>query len=114
MIRKKIYLSLFVSLLLLVGFDFSLFNDLAYGKGDEGGGKDEGGDKDEGGGKDKINDGKNDDEDISLDELFGSDEDEDKDAKDKDAKDKDAKDKDAKDKKNDVPFKLPFIAVPFP
>ena len=92
MIRKKLYLSLLVSLLLLVGFDFSLFNDLAYGKGDEGGGKDE------------INNGKNDDEDISLDELFGSDEDE----------DKDAKDKDAKDKKKDVPFKLPFIAVPFP
>jgi len=93
LIRKKLYLSLLVSLLLLVGFDFSLFNDLAYGR-------------DEGGGKDEINDGKNDDEDISLDELFGSDEDKDK--------DKGAKDKDAKDKKNDVPFKLPFIAVPFP
>ncbi|MGZ5470256.1 MAG: hypothetical protein ACXWFC_03500 [Nitrososphaeraceae archaeon] len=94
MFRKEIYLPFLLSILLFLSIDISFYNYIVLGKEDDS--------------KDNVKEEKEEDfEDISLDELF-----EDNNADDN----RDSKDnvKDEKEEEDEVPFLLPFNAVPFP
>ena len=94
MFRKEIYLPFLLSILLFLSIDISFYNYIVLGKEDDS--------------KDNVKEEKEEDfEDISLDELF-----EDNNADDN----RDSKDnvKEEKEEEDEVPFLLPFNAVPFP
>ncbi|MFB5600663.1 MAG: hypothetical protein ACE5SW_10600, partial [Nitrososphaeraceae archaeon] len=75
MLRKKIYLSFLVSLLLLVGVNFSTYDNLVYGKDDGGSSdKEKAKDDDDGGSSDKEK-AKDDDDGGSSDKEKAKDDD---------------------------------------
>jgi hypothetical protein len=134
LIRKEIYLSFLLSILLFVSIDILSYNHIVLGKEDskddnkrEGGGREEAEEdedskddnKREGGGREEAEedeDSKDDNkregggreeaeeaedfEDITIKELFDD--------------DNEDNIKEEKEEEDDVPFRLPFRAVPFP
>ena len=110
MLRKEIYLSFLLSILLLLSIDISFYNHVVLGKQDS---KEDGGDDNERSGdngdsreddNERSGDEAEDFDDISINELFGDN---------NDNSNKEENDEDT-DKENDTPFILPFKAVPFP
>jgi len=124
LLRKEIYLSFLLSILLLLSIDISFYNHVVLGKQDskEDGGDDnersedeaedfedtslkelfdDNGDSKDGGGNDneRSGDEAEDFDDISINELFGD--------------NNDNSNKEENDEENDTPFILPFKAVPF-
>ncbi len=115
MFRKEVYIPFLLSILLFLSIDISSHNYIVLGKEDDGNDnvKDEEEEKsDDRDSDDNVKDEKDEDfEDISLDELFddnNSDDDRDSDDNVKDEKDEE------KEEEDEVPFILPFNAVPFP
>ncbi len=136
LIRKEIYLSFLLSILLFVSINILSYNHIVLGKGDskEGGEREEAEEKgdskddnrreEEGGGEreeaEEKGDSKDDNrreeegggereeaedfEDITIEELFDDDNED-------NIKEENNKEKEEED---DVPFRLPFRAVPFP
>ncbi|MGZ5550009.1 MAG: hypothetical protein ACXW07_04400 [Nitrososphaeraceae archaeon] len=111
MFRKEIYLPFLLSILLFLSIDISFYNYIVLGKEDDSKDnvKEEKEERDDNrDSKDNVKEEKEEDfEDISLDELF-----EDNNADDN----RDSKDnvKEEKEEEDEVPFLLPFNAVPFP
>jgi hypothetical protein len=114
LIRKEIYLSFLLSILLFVSIDILSYNHIVLGKEDsnddnkrEGGGREEveenedskDDNKREGGGREEVEETE-DFEDITIKDLFDNDNEENI--------------KEEKEEEDDVPFRLPFRAVPFP
>jgi Ca-activated chloride channel homolog len=136
LLRKEIYLPFLLSILLFITIDSSFYNYIALGKensenDNEGGGESEERDNkensendNEGGGESEERDNKEnsendnegggeseaeeDFEDMSLNELFDDDSNGDDNTREEKEGDKE------KEEKEDVPFILPFRAVPFP
>jgi len=134
--RKEVYISFLLSILLFLSIDISSHNYIVLGKEDdsednvkdekeeksddrdsEDNVKDEKEEKsDDRDSEDNVKDEKDEDfEDISLDELFDDNNaDDDRDSEDN-VKDEKEEEKDEKEEeKDEVPFILPFNAVPFP
>jgi hypothetical protein len=113
LLRKEIYLSFLLSILLFVSIDILSYNYIVLGKEDS---KDDSSRREEGGEEAEDNEGSKDDssrreeggeedfEDRSLKELFDDDNDD----------NNDDNIKEEKEEEDDVPFRLPFRAVPFP
>jgi hypothetical protein len=114
--RKEIYIPFLLSILLFLSIDISSHNYIALGKEDDSDDnvKDEKEEKsDDRDSDDNVKDEKDEDfEDISLDELFDDNNADD----DRDSEDnvKDEKEEEKDEKEEEVPFILPFNAVPFP
>jgi hypothetical protein len=115
--RKEIYLPFLLSILLFLSIDISFYNYIALGKEDDSKdnvkeeGKEEGDDNRDN--KDNVKEeGKEENfDDISLDGLFeDNNADDNRDNKDN-VKEEGKEEKEAED---EVPFLLPFNAVPFP
>ena len=134
MFRKEIYISFLLSILLFLSIDISSHNYIVLGKEDdsednvkdekeeksddrdsEDNVKDEKEEKsDDRDSEDNVKDEKDEDfEDISLDELFDDNNADDRDSEDN-VKDEKEEEKDEKEEEDEVPFILPFNAVPFP
>jgi hypothetical protein len=117
--RKEVYIPFLLSILLFLSIDISSYNYMVLGKEDdsEDNVKDEKEEKsDDRDSEDNVKDEKDEDfEDISLDELFDDNNaDDDRDSEDN-VKDEKEEEKDEKEEeKDEVPFILPFNAVPFP
>ena len=94
LIRKEIYLSFLLSILLFVSIDILSYNHIVLGKEDS---NDD--NKREGGGREEVEETE-DFEDITIKDLFDNDNEENI--------------KEEKEEEDDVPFRLPFRAVPFP
>ncbi|HSF00686.1 MAG TPA: hypothetical protein VLA48_07300 [Nitrososphaeraceae archaeon] len=94
MIRKEIYLSFLLSILLFVSIDILSYNHIIIGKEDS---NDD--NKREGGEMEEAEEAE-DFEDITIKELFDD--------------DNEDNIKEEKEEEDDVPFRLPFRAVPFP
>ncbi len=119
LLRKEIYLSFLLSILLFVSIDILSYNYIVLGKEDS---KDDSSRRGEGGEEAEDNEDSKDDssrrgeggeggeggeedfEDRSLKELFDDDNDD----------NNDDNIKEEKEEEDDVPFRLPFRAVPFP
>ena len=126
MFRKEVYIPFLLSILLFLSIDISSHNYIVLGKEDdsEDNVKDEKEEKsDDRDSEDNVKDEKDEDfEDISLDELFDDNNaDDDRDSEDnvkdekEEEKDEKEEEKDEKEEeKDEVPFILPFNAVPFP
>ena len=116
MFRKEVYIPFLLSILLFLSIDISSHNYIVLGKEDnsEDNVKDEKEEKsDDRDSEDNVKDEKDEDfEDISLDELFDDNNADD----DRDSEDnvKDEKEEEKDEKEEEVPFILPFNAVPFP
>jgi hypothetical protein len=131
--RKEIYISFLLSILLFLSIDISSYNYIVLGKehdsednvkdekeeksddrDSEDNVKDEKEEKsDDRDSEDNVKDEKEEDfEDISLDELF-DDNNADRDSEDN-VKDEKEEENDEKEEEDEVPFILPFNAVPFP
>ncbi len=109
MFRKEIYLPFILSISLFLIIDYSSYNHIVLGKEDDSNDRD-----------DKDNNVKEEEkeeedfEDASLDELFDDNDDNDnRDDKDNNVKEEE-KEEDGKEEEDEVPFLLPFTAVPFP
>jgi hypothetical protein len=133
--RKEIYISFLLSILLFLSIDISSYNYIVLGeehdsednvkdekeeksddRDSEDNVKDEKEEKsDDRDSEDNVKDEKEEDfEDISLDELFDDNNaDDDRDSEDN-VKDEKEEEKDEKEEEDEVPFILPFNAVPFP
>jgi hypothetical protein len=113
--RKEIYIPFLLSILLFLSIDISSHNYIVLGKEDdsEDNVKDEKDEKsDDSDSEDNVKDEKDEDfEERSLDELFDDNNADDGEDNVKDEKDEE---KDEKEEKDEVPFILPFNAVPFP
>jgi hypothetical protein len=113
--RKEVYIPFLLSILLFLSIDISSHNYIVLGKEDnsEDNVKDEKEEKsDDRDSEDNVKDEKDEDfEDISLDELFDDNADDDRDSEDNV---KDEKEEEKDEKEEEVPFILPFNAVPFP
>jgi hypothetical protein len=119
--RKEIYLSFLLSILLFLSMDISSYNQIVLGQEDDDDNRDS---KDNNVREEKEDDDDNRDskdnnvreekeeeedfEDISLDELFDNNNNDDDDNRDSKEEEEDEKGED------EVPFILPFKAVPFP
>ena len=117
LLRKEIYLPFLLSILLFITIDSSFYNYIALGKensenDNEGGGESEERDNEENSENDNEGGGESeaeeDFEDMSLNELFDDDSNGDDNTREEKERDKE------KEEKEDVPFILPFRAVPFP
>jgi hypothetical protein len=96
LIRKEIYLSFLLSILLFASIDIFLYNYIVLGK-----------EENDNNDIDEVREEEEDIEDISINELFDNDNND---------NNRDKRDKviEKEDRENDVPFILPFNAVPFP
>ena len=135
MLEKRRYYLIILTIILFVSIDISSYNYIVLGKEDDSednvkdGKEEKSDDRDS---EDNVKDGKEeksddrdsednvkdeeeeDFEDISLDELFDDNNaDDDRDSKDN-VKDEKEEEKDEKEEEDEVPFILPFNAVPFP
>ncbi len=98
MFRKEIYIPFLLSILLFLSIDISSHNYIVLGKEDDS--------------EDNVKDEKDEDfEERSLDELF---DDNNADDGEDNVNDEKEEEKDEKEEKDEVPFILPFNAVPFP
>jgi hypothetical protein len=108
--RKEIYLPFLLSISLFLIIDISFYNHIALGKN----GDDDNRDSKDNNVKEEEKQEEEDFEDASLDELFDDNNDDDnRDSKDNNVKEEEEKE-DEKEEENEVPFILPFNAVPFP
>jgi hypothetical protein len=94
--RKEIYFAFLLSILLFLNIDILHYNSIALGK-----------EEDDNNDIDEVREEEEDIEDISINELFDNDNND---------NNRDKRDKviEKEDRENDVPFILPFNAVPFP
>jgi hypothetical protein len=128
--RKEIYLPFLLSISLFLIIDISFYNHIALGKnGDDDNNRDskdnnvkeeekqdddDNRDSKDNNVKEEEKQEEEDFEDASLDELFDDNNDDDnRDSKDNNVKEEEEKE-DEKEEENEVPFILPFNAVPFP
>jgi hypothetical protein len=113
--RKEVYIPFLLSILLFLSIDISSYNYIVLGKEDDSKDnvKDEKEEKsDDRDSEDNVKDEEEEDfEDISLDELF---DDNNADDGEDNVNDEKEEEKDEKEEKDEVPFILPFNAVPFP
>src|ERR687889_734611 len=93
LLRNEIYLTFLLSILLFVSIDISSYNHIVQGQDDS---------KDDNGGEESGGEEAEDVEDISIDELFGDNNDDNI---------KEEKKEEENEEENDVPFILPFKAV---
>ena len=100
LLRKEIYLSFLLSILLFVSIDILSYNHIVLGKEDT---KDD--NKNERGGREEAEEEAEDFEDITIKELFDDDNEDDV---------KEEEEEEEGKEEEDVPFRLPFRAVPFP
>jgi hypothetical protein len=117
--RKEVYIPFLLSILLFLSIDISSYNYMVLGKEDdsEDNVKDEKDEEsDDRDSEDNVKDEKDEDfEDISLDELFDDNNaDDDRDSEDNVKDEKDEEKDEKEEEKDEVPFILPFNAVPFP
>ena len=110
MFRKEIYLPFLLSISLFLIIDISSYNHIALGQNDDDNNRDS---------KDnnvREEEKEEDFEDVSIDELFGDNDDDNRDSKDNNVREeeKEEEEEDEKEEENEVPFILPFNAVPFP
>ncbi len=130
MFRKEIYLPFILSISLFLIIDYSSYNHIVLGKEDDSNDRDDKDNnvKEEEKGEEENNDNRDDKdnnvkeeekeeedfEDASLDELFDdNDHNDNRDDKDNNVKEEE-KEEDGKEEEDEVPFLLPFTAVPFP
>ena len=110
MFRKEIYLPFILSISLFLIIDYSSYNHIVLGKEDDS--NDNGDDKDNNVKEEEKEE--EDFEDASLDELFDdNDHNDNRDDEDNNVKEEE-KEEDGKEEEDEVPFLLPFTAVPFP
>ena len=108
--RKEIYLPFLLSISLFLIIDISFYNHIALGKN----GDDDNRDSKDNNVKEEEKQEEEDFEDASLDELFDdNNDDNNRDSKDNNVKEEE-EEEDEKEEENEVPFILPFNAVPFP
>lgn len=126
MLNKKSYYLILLTILLYVSIDISSYHIIALGKEDDSDDEDniieyekEASDNRDSKNNDVDNDlrgdtEEKDSEDVSLDKLFGNNDDNDNsDSKDNGVTEKN-NEKEEEEKEDEVPFILPFKAVPFP
>jgi hypothetical protein len=114
LLNKNLYYLILITILLCISIDISYYNYIALGKEDDSNHADNVGEKEKEADDNRDNDAKEDKEqeedfeDASLDELFDDNNDDDN----RDSKDNNVREKEKEE--DDVPFILPFKAVPFP
>ena len=110
--RKEIYLPFLLSISLFLIIDISFYNHIALGKN----GDDDNRDSKDNNVKEEEKQEEEDFEDASLDELFDdNNDDNNRDSKDNNVREEEEEEEeDEKEEENEVPFILPFNAVPFP
>ncbi|MGH9981631.1 MAG: hypothetical protein ACRD6U_08775 [Nitrososphaeraceae archaeon] len=130
--RKEIYLPFLLSISLFLIIDISFYNHIALGQNGDDGNRDskdnnvreEEKEDDDGNRDSKDNNVREEEkeeeedfEDVSLEELFDDNNDDgNRDSKDNNVREeeKEEEEEDEKEEENEVPFILPFNAVPFP
>jgi hypothetical protein len=106
--RKEIYLPFLLSISLFLIIDISFYNHIALGQN----GDDDNRDSNDNNVREEEK--QEDFEDASLDELFDdNNDDNNRDSKDNNVREEE-EEEDEKEEENEVPFILPFNAVPFP
>ena len=117
MLNKNLYYLILITILLCISIDISYYNYIALGKEDDSNDVDNVGEKEKEADDNRDNDVREDKEqeedfeDVSLDELFDDNNDDDN----RDSKDNnDVREEEKEEEEDDVPFILPFKAVPFP
>jgi hypothetical protein len=114
LLNKNLYYLILITILLCISIDISYYNYIALGKEDDSNDADQIGEKEKEADDNRDSDAKEDKEqeedfeDASLDELFDDNNDDDN----RDSKDNNVREKEKEE--DDVPFILPFKAVPFP
>lgn len=118
MLNKNLYFLFLLTILLCVSIDISYYNYIALGKEDDSNDVDNVGEKEKEADDNRDNDIREDKEQekdfeaLSLDELFDDNNDDDnRDSKDNNVREEE---KEEEDEEDEVPFILPFNAVPFP
>jgi hypothetical protein len=107
--RKEIYLPFLLSISLFLIIDISSYNHIALGQNG-----DDNRDSNDNNVREEEKQEEEDFEDASLDELFDdNNDDNNRDSKDNNVKEEE-EEEDEKEEENEVPFILPFNAVPFP
>ena len=107
--RKEIYLPFLLSISLFLIIDISSYNHIALGQN----GDDDNRDSNDNNVREEEKQEEEDFEDASLDELFDdNNDDNNRDSKDNNVREEEEEDE--KEEENEVPFILPFNAVPFP
>jgi hypothetical protein len=125
--RKELYLPFLLSISLFLIIDISFYNHIALGQNgddDNRDSKDNNVREEEKEDDDDNRDSKDnnvreeekeeDFEDVSIDELFDDNDDGNRDSKDNNVREEEKEEEDEKEEENEVPFILPFNAVPFP
>ena len=108
--RKEIYLPFLLSISLFLIIDISFYNHIALGKN----GDDNNRDSKDNNVRDEEKEEEEDFEDVSLEELFDdNNDDNNRDSNDNNVREEE-EEEDEKEEENEVPFILPFNAVPFP
>ena len=114
MLNKNLYYLILITILLCISIDISYYNYIVLGKEDNSNDVDNVGEKEKEADDNRDNDVREDKEqeedfeDASLDELFDDNNDDDN----RDSKDNNVREEEKEE--DDVPFILPFKAVPFP
>ena len=114
MLNKNLYYLIIITILLCISIDISYYNYIALGKEDDSNDADNVEEKEKEADDNRDNDVREDKEqeedfeDASLDELFDDNNDDDN----RDSKDNNVREEEKEE--DDVPFILPFKAVPFP
>jgi hypothetical protein len=117
LLNKNLYYLILITILLCISIDISYYNYIALGKEDESNDVDNVGEKEKEADDNRDNDVREDKEqeedfeDVSLDELFDDNNDVDDN---RDSKDNNVREEEKEEEADDVPFILPFKAVPFP
>ena len=129
--RKEIYLPFLLSISLFLIIDISFYNHIALGQNGDDDNRDskdnnvreEEKEDDDGNRDSKDNNVREEEkeeeedfEDVSLEELFDDNDDGNRDSKDNNVREeeKEEEEEDEKEEENEVPFILPFNALPFP
>jgi hypothetical protein len=115
LLNKNLYYLILITILLCISIDISYYNYIALGKEDNSNDVDNVGEKENEADDKRDNDVREDKEqqedfeDVSLDELFDDNDDDNRDSKNNNVREEEKEEED-----DDVPFILPFKAVPFP
>jgi hypothetical protein len=115
LLNKNLYYLILITILLCISIDISYYNYIALGKEDDSNDVDNVGEKEKEADDNIDNDVREDKEqeedfeDLSLDELFDDNDDDNRDSKNNNVREEEKEEED-----DDVPFILPFKAVPFP
>lgn len=113
MFRKEIYLPFILSISLFLIIDYSSYNHIVLGEEED---SNDGNDNDNNVREEEKEEEEKDFEDASLDELFDDEDGNDGNDNDNNAREeeKEEKEENGKKEEDEVPFILPFTAVPFP